>query len=133
MIAIVLPKVKPKILKSEVVIEEKILNDEVVEEHVEKIQESKVQPQHEDKISTFVLETTSKVGTLKAYEEEVMDFNGDEDVKDFDGELSMDSEGIKDLKVCDFDYWLNLNMIITNPMKFSMVNKEVNLLQLKTW
>lgn len=73
-----------------------------------------------------MLETTSIVGSLKTCEEEVMGFNGDKDVKDFDGELSIDSEGIKGLKVCDFDYELHLNMIYINPMKFSMVNKEVD-------
>ena len=110
---------------------EKVLNDEVVEEHVEKIQESKVHPQHEDKISTLVLETTNKVGTLKNCEEEVMGFNGDEDVKDFDGELNMNSEGIKNLKVCDFDYGLNLNIIMTTPMKFSMASKEVDFIAIE--
>ena len=105
-------------------IDEQILEYKVVEERVEKIQESKVTSKHEDRISTLVLETTNKVGTLKTCEEEDMGFSDDEDCK-----ISMDSYGIKDSKVCDFDYGINLNMIITNPMKFSMVI----LMQLKTW
>ena len=117
-------KVKPQLPKPEVKREEKISNDKFVEEYVEKVQESKVTSQHEEKISTFVLKTINKVGTLKTYEEEVMGFNSDEDVKDFDGELSMYSKGIKDLKVYDLDYGLNLNMIMTNPIKFSMVSND---------
>ena len=95
------------------------------------IKELQVYKLQEDKIAN--LASTKEVVVLKTCEDNVMDFNDIDDVNVLDGELSMDSEGIKDLKVCDFDYELNLNMIITNPMKFSMVNKEVNLLQLKTW
>ena len=65
--------------------EEKILNDKVVEEYVEKIQESfffsngeKIQESkvtsHEDKIQTLVLETTKEVGALNTCDEEVAGF-----------------------------------------------------------
>ena len=91
---------------------------------VEKTQDLQICDKFVNEISTLVLETTNKVGTLKTCEEEDMGFSDDEDC-----EISMDSYGIKDSKVCDFDYGINLNMIITNPMKFSMVI----LMQLKTW
>ena len=42
---------------------------------------------------------------------------------------AIESEVINGIKVCDFDYGF-LKMIIKNPIKFSMANK--NLLELKT-
>ncbi|GKB18195.1 hypothetical protein Tco_0852118 [Tanacetum coccineum] len=54
---------------------------EVVEDHIEKIQDLQSYKQHDDKISTLLFQTTNKVDTLKT-SEEVMGFNDDENVKD---------------------------------------------------
>ncbi|GKD68798.1 hypothetical protein Tco_1322888 [Tanacetum coccineum] len=66
----------------EVKVEEKVVKAEVVDEHIEKIQDLQSYKQHDDKISTLLCETTNKVGTLKTCEE-IMGFNDDEDVKSF--------------------------------------------------
>nr|GEY20837.1 transposon Ty3-I Gag-Pol polyprotein [Tanacetum cinerariifolium] len=81
-IAMVPPKVTPQLPKPEVKVEEKIVKAEVVDEHIEKIQDLQNYKQHDDKISTLLFETTNKVGTLKTCEE-IMGFNDDEDVKGF--------------------------------------------------
>ncbi|GJS07286.1 hypothetical protein Tco_0364082 [Tanacetum coccineum] len=52
---------------------------EVVDEHIEKIQDLQNYKQQEDKISTSLFETTNKVGTLKTCEE-ILSFNDDEDI-----------------------------------------------------
>lgn len=115
---------QPHVPMDEVKIEENIFKTEVFEEHIKNIKELQVYKLQEDMIAN--LASTKEVVVLKTCEDNVMDFNDIDDVNVLDGELSMDSEGIKDLMVCDFDYEINLNMIITNPMKVSMVNKEVN-------
>ncbi|GJW36400.1 hypothetical protein Tco_0059320 [Tanacetum coccineum] len=81
-IVMVSPKVIPQLPKPEVKVEEKIVKAEVVDEHIEKIQELQNYKEHEDKILTLLFETTNKVGTLNTYEE-IMGFNDDEDVKGF--------------------------------------------------
>ncbi|GJW76183.1 putative nucleotidyltransferase, ribonuclease H [Tanacetum coccineum] len=81
-IAMVPPKVTPQLPKREVKIEEKIVKDEVVDEHIEKIQDRQNYKQHDDKISTLLFETSNKVGILKTCEE-IMVFNDDEDLKGF--------------------------------------------------
>nr|GEW26356.1 hypothetical protein [Tanacetum cinerariifolium] len=78
--------------------EENILKVQVVDEQVERIQELKSYEQHEDEISSLVLETTKKVGTLKTCAEKVVHFIDDEDVKGFGSELSMDSKHANGLK-----------------------------------
>ncbi|GJX56113.1 hypothetical protein Tco_0286010 [Tanacetum coccineum] len=55
---------------------------EVVEDHIEKIQDLQSYKQHDDKISTLLFQTTNKVDTLKTCEE-IIGFNDDEDVKGF--------------------------------------------------
>ncbi|GJT80134.1 hypothetical protein Tco_1054476, partial [Tanacetum coccineum] len=77
-IAMVSPKVTPQLPNSEVKVEEKIVKAEVVDEHIEKIQDLQNYKQQDDKISTSLFETTNKVGTLKTYEE-IVGFNDDED------------------------------------------------------
>ncbi|GKB63314.1 hypothetical protein Tco_0919500, partial [Tanacetum coccineum] len=84
---------------AEVKDEENILKAEVVDEHVERIQELKSYEQHEDDISSLVLETTKKVGNLKTCVGKVVDFIDDEVVKGFGSELSMNSKRTNDLKV----------------------------------
>ncbi|GJU67611.1 transposon ty3-I gag-pol polyprotein [Tanacetum coccineum] len=79
-IAMVPPKVTPQLPKPKVKVEEKIVKAEVVDEHIEKIQDLQSYKQHDDKISTLLCETTNKVGTLKTCEE-IMSFNDDDDVK----------------------------------------------------
>ncbi|GJS08545.1 transposon ty3-I gag-pol polyprotein [Tanacetum coccineum] len=81
-IAMVPPKVTPQLPKPKVKVEEKIVKAEVVDEHIEKIQDLQNYKQHEDKISTLLFETTNKVDTLKTCKE-IMGFNDDEDVKGF--------------------------------------------------
>ncbi|GJV22324.1 putative nucleotidyltransferase, ribonuclease H [Tanacetum coccineum] len=68
-----------KIFRSKILINN---SAEVVDEHIEKIQDLQNYKQHDDKISTLLFETTNKVGTLKTCEE-IMGFNDDEDVKGF--------------------------------------------------
>ncbi|GJU17315.1 transposon ty3-I gag-pol polyprotein [Tanacetum coccineum] len=81
-IAMVPPKVTLQLPKSEVKVEEKIMKAEVVDEHIEKIQDLQNYKQYDDKISTLLFETKNKVSTLKTCEE-IMGFNDDEDVKGF--------------------------------------------------
>ncbi|GKA38331.1 hypothetical protein Tco_0730882 [Tanacetum coccineum] len=76
------PKVTPQLPKLEVKVEEKIVKAEVVDEHIEKIQDLQSYKQHDEKISTLLFQTTNKVDTLKTCEE-IMGFNDDEDVKGF--------------------------------------------------
>nr|GEY55271.1 putative nucleotidyltransferase, ribonuclease H [Tanacetum cinerariifolium] len=118
-IAMVPPKVTPQLPKPEVKVKEKIVKAEVVDEHIEKIQDLQSYKQHDDKISTLFCETTNKVGTLKTCEE-IMGFNDDEDVKGFNCELKTDFKCVHDLNVRDLDYGLILKMIIKNHIKFSM-------------
>nr|GEX54901.1 RNA-directed DNA polymerase [Tanacetum cinerariifolium] len=65
---------------------------EVVDEHIEKIQDLQNYKQHDDKISTLLFETTNKVDTLKTCEE-IMGFNDDEDVKGFNWSTQPDVLG----------------------------------------
>ncbi|GKC30688.1 hypothetical protein Tco_1037982, partial [Tanacetum coccineum] len=122
-IAMVPPKVTPQLPKPEVKVEEKIVKAEVVDEHIEKIQDLQSYKQHDDKILTLLCETTNKVGTLKTCEE-IIGFNDDEDVKGFNCELKTDFKCVHDLNVRDLDSGLIFRMIIKNHIKFSMVNKE---------
>ncbi|GJT03458.1 hypothetical protein Tco_0824627 [Tanacetum coccineum] len=117
------PKVTPQLPKLEVIVEEKIVKAEVVDEHIEKIQDLQNYKQQDDKISTSLFETTNKVGTLKTFEE-IVGFNDDEDVKGFNFRLHKDFERVHNLNIRDLDYGLILRMIIKNQIKFSMVNKE---------
>ncbi|GJQ90259.1 RNA-directed DNA polymerase [Tanacetum coccineum] len=87
-------KVTPKLPKPEVKVEEKIMKTEVVEDHIEKIQDLQSYKQHDDKISTL----SFKVSTLKTCEE-IIGFNDDEDVKGFNCELKTDFKCIHDLNV----------------------------------
>ena len=130
-IAMAPSEVKPQLSKLEVIVEDKILKDEIVEEYVEKVQESNVTSQHEDKISTLVLETTKEVGVLNTCDEEVAGSKVDVDVKNLENEATK-SLVVKGTQVCDFDCGFILNMIIKNLIKFSMTTKKL-LLQLKTW
>ncbi|GJV21908.1 putative nucleotidyltransferase, ribonuclease H, partial [Tanacetum coccineum] len=122
-IAMVQPKVTPQLPKPEVKVEDKIVKVEVVEDHIEKIQDLQSYKQHDDKISTLLFQTTNKVDTLKTCEE-IMDFNDDEDVKGFKCELKTDFECVHNINVRDLDYGLILKMIIKNQVKFSMANRE---------
>ncbi|GJT80240.1 hypothetical protein Tco_1054582 [Tanacetum coccineum] len=54
-------KVTPQLSKPEVKVKEKIVKAEVVDEHIEKIQDLQNYKQHDDKISTLLFETTNKV------------------------------------------------------------------------
>ncbi|GJS39706.1 RNA-directed DNA polymerase [Tanacetum coccineum] len=103
-IAMVPPKVTPQLPKPEVKVEEKIMKAEVVEDHIEKIQDLQSYKQHEDNISTLSFGTTNKVCTLKTCIE-IMVFNDDEDVKGFN--LDVKRKSIKDKvhreKVFDVD------------------------------
>nr|GEV79699.1 RNA-directed DNA polymerase [Tanacetum cinerariifolium] len=60
-IAMVSPKVKPQLPKSEVKVEEKTVKAEVVDEHVEKIQDLQSYKEHDEKISTLLFGTRNKV------------------------------------------------------------------------
>ncbi|GJS70721.1 hypothetical protein Tco_0703562 [Tanacetum coccineum] len=90
-IAIVPPKVTPQLPKLEVKVEEKIVKAEIVDEHIEKIQDLQNYKQQDDKISTSLFETTNKVGTLKTFEE-IVGLNDDGDVKGFNFGLNKDFE-----------------------------------------
>ncbi|GKC97699.1 RNA-directed DNA polymerase, partial [Tanacetum coccineum] len=90
------PKVTPQLPKLEVKVEEKIVKAEVVEDHIEKLQDLQSYKQHDDNISTFSFRTMNKVGTLKTCEE-IMGFNNDEDVKGFNCELKTDFKCVYDL------------------------------------
>ncbi|GKC42559.1 hypothetical protein Tco_1060281, partial [Tanacetum coccineum] len=79
-IAMVPPKVTPQLPKPEVKGEKKIVKAEVVEDHIEKIQDLQSYKQHDDNISTLSFGTMNKVDTLKTCEE-IKGFNDDEDVK----------------------------------------------------
>ncbi|GJY40168.1 hypothetical protein Tco_0427438, partial [Tanacetum coccineum] len=79
-IAMVPPKITPQLPKLKVKVEEKIVKADVVDEHIEKIQDLQNYKQYDDKFSTLLFETTNKVGTLKTCEE-IMGSNDDEDVK----------------------------------------------------
>ncbi|GJS13852.1 RNA-directed DNA polymerase [Tanacetum coccineum] len=79
-IAMVPPKVTPQLSNPEVKVQEKIVKAEVVDDHIEKIQDLQSYKQHDDNISTLSFRTTNKLGTLKTCEE-IMGFNDDEDVK----------------------------------------------------
>ncbi|GKA57300.1 RNA-directed DNA polymerase [Tanacetum coccineum] len=114
---------RPWRCKPEVKVEEKIMKVEVVDEHIEKIQDLQSYKQHDDKISTLLCETTNKVGTLKTYEE-ILGFNDDEDVKGFNCELKTDFKCVHDLNVHDLNSGLIFRMIIKNHIKFSIVKKE---------
>ncbi|GJY59392.1 transposon ty3-I gag-pol polyprotein [Tanacetum coccineum] len=122
-IAMVSPKVTPQLPKSEVQVEEKTVKAEVVDEHIKKIQDLQNYKQHNDKISTLLFQTTNKVDALKT-SKEIMGFNDDEDVKDFNYELKTNFECVHNLNVRDLDYGLILRMIIKNQVKFSMANRE---------
>ncbi|GJV50101.1 hypothetical protein Tco_1440313 [Tanacetum coccineum] len=122
-IVMVPPKVTPQIPKPDVKVEENIVKAEVVDEHIEKIQDLQSYKQHDDNILTLLCETTNKVDTLKTCEE-IIGFNDDEDVKGFNCVLKTDFKCVHDLKVRALDYWLILRMIIKNHIKFSVVNKE---------
>ncbi|GKC69771.1 hypothetical protein Tco_1115654, partial [Tanacetum coccineum] len=79
-IAMVPPKVTPLLPTPNVKVEEKIVKAEVVDIHIEKIQDLQSYKQHDDNISTLSFETMNTVGTLNTCEE-IMSFNDDEDVK----------------------------------------------------
>nr|GEV45259.1 uncharacterized mitochondrial protein AtMg00860-like [Tanacetum cinerariifolium] len=68
-IAMVPPKVTPQLPKPEVKVEEKIVKADVVEHHIEKIQDFQSYKQYDHKISTLLFQTTNKVDTLKTCEE----------------------------------------------------------------
>ncbi|GJX05269.1 RNA-directed DNA polymerase [Tanacetum coccineum] len=87
------PKVTPQLPKPEVKFEEKIVKAEVVDEHVEKIQDLQSYKEHYEKISTLLFGTRNKVGALKTCEE-IMGFNDDEDVKGF--RVDVKRKSIKD-------------------------------------
>ncbi|GJT25422.1 transposon ty3-I gag-pol polyprotein [Tanacetum coccineum] len=101
-IVMVPPKVTPQLPKPEVKVEEKIVKAEVVDKHIEKIQDLQSYKQHDDKISTLLCETTNKVDTLKTCEE-IIGFNDDEDVKGFNCEPKTDFKCVHDLNVHDLD------------------------------
>ncbi|GJR71516.1 hypothetical protein Tco_0083881 [Tanacetum coccineum] len=122
-IAMVPPKIKPQLPKPEVKVEEKIMKAEVVDEHIEKIQDLQSYKQHDDKVSTLLFEITNKVVTLKTCEK-ITGFNGDEDVKGFNCEIKMDFVCVHNLNVYDLNYRLILRMIIKKQIKFSKANKE---------
>ncbi|GKD42111.1 hypothetical protein Tco_1266756 [Tanacetum coccineum] len=111
------PKVTPQLPKPEVKVKENIVKAEVVDEHIEKIQDLQSYKQHDDNLSTLSFGTTNKVGTLKTCEE-IIGFNDDEDVKGFNCELKMD------FNVHDLDYGLILRMRMKNQINFSLANKE---------
>ncbi|GJS75353.1 putative nucleotidyltransferase, ribonuclease H [Tanacetum coccineum] len=123
-IGMVPPKVTPQLPTSDVKVEEKIVKVEVVDEHIEKIQDLQTYKQHDDNISTLSFGTTNTVSTLKICEE-IMGFNDDEDVKSFNCELKMDFKCVHDLNVHDLDSGLILRMIIKNHIKFSMYDRCV--------
>ena len=118
------PEAKPQLPKPEIKLEQKILKAQFVEEHVEKIQDLQSYEQHEHKISTLVLETTNKVGTLNTCRWKVVGFNDEEDVKGFDCELSVNFECLKDLKAFNDDCTLNLNGWVWEVNGNYLVSKE---------
>ncbi|GKD60302.1 putative nucleotidyltransferase, ribonuclease H, partial [Tanacetum coccineum] len=122
-IVMVPPKVTPQLPTSDVKVKEKIVKAEVVDEHIEKIQDLQTYKQHDDDISTLSFGTKNTVSTLKICEE-ITGFIDDEDVKSFNCELKMDFKCVHDLNVHDLDSGLILSMIIKNHIEFSMVNKE---------
>ncbi|GKE59389.1 hypothetical protein Tco_1498574 [Tanacetum coccineum] len=126
-IAMVPPKVTPQLPKPEVKVEEKIVKAEVVDEHIEKIQDLRNYKQHDDKILILLFETTNKVGTSKTCEE-ITGFNDDEDVKSFNCELKMDFECVYNLNIRD---GLILRLSMKNQIKFSMANKEAIFITIK--
>ncbi|GKE88709.1 hypothetical protein Tco_1566184 [Tanacetum coccineum] len=117
------PKVTPRLPKLEVKVKEKIVKDEVVDEHIEKIQDLQSYKLYDDKISTLLFETMNKVSTLKTCEQ-IMGFTDDEDVQGFNCELKTNFECVNNLNIRDLDYGVILRMSIKNQIKFSMANKE---------
>ncbi|GJY58308.1 hypothetical protein Tco_0458200 [Tanacetum coccineum] len=113
-IAMVSPKVTPQLSKPELKVEEKIVKAEVVDEHVEKIQDLQSYKEHDEKISTLLFGTRNKVSALKTCEE-IMGFNDDEDVKGFNCALKTDFECAPNLNIRDLDYGLILRMRSTKP------------------
>ena len=71
-----------------------------------------------------MLKTTKEVGVLNTCDEEVAGSKVDVDVKNLENEATK-SLVVKGTQVCDFDCGFILNMIIKNPIKLSMENKEV--------
>ncbi|GJT79139.1 reverse transcriptase domain-containing protein [Tanacetum coccineum] len=59
-------KKKSQVPMAEVKLEENILETKVVEDDVEKIQDLHICEQHDNKVSTLLLETTKEVGVLKS-------------------------------------------------------------------
>ncbi|GJS33555.1 hypothetical protein Tco_0531937 [Tanacetum coccineum] len=111
------PKVTPQLPNPEVKVKEKIVQAEVVNEHIEKIQDLQNYKQHDDKILTLLFKTTNTVGTLKICEE-IMGSNDDEDVKGFNYELKMDLECIHNLNVRDLDYGgINVDVTKVNAVR----------------
>ncbi|GJV14381.1 hypothetical protein Tco_1359704 [Tanacetum coccineum] len=108
-IAMVPPKVTPLLPTPDVKVEEKIMKAEVVDEHIEKIQDLQSYKQHDDNISTLSFETTNTVGTLKTCEE-IMSFNDDEDVKGFRVDVKHKSieDKVRREKVFEVDEALNI-------------------------
>ncbi|GJT11759.1 hypothetical protein Tco_0858801 [Tanacetum coccineum] len=105
-IAMVPPKVTPQLPKPEVKVEKKIVKAEVVEDHIEKIQDLQSYKQHDDNISTLSFGTTNKVGTLKTCEE-IMVFNDEEDVK-VDVKRKSIEDKVRREKMFDVDEALNI-------------------------
>nr|GEV01653.1 RNA-directed DNA polymerase, eukaryota, reverse transcriptase zinc-binding domain protein [Tanacetum cinerariifolium] len=103
------PKVTPKLPKPKVKVKENIVKAEVVDEHIEKIQDLQ-NYKRDDKISTLLFETTNKIGTLNTCDE-IMGFNDDEDVKNFNCELKTDFECVHNLNIRDLDYGLTLRIM----------------------
>ncbi|GKB12028.1 hypothetical protein Tco_0845951 [Tanacetum coccineum] len=95
---------RPWRCEPEVKVEEKIVKAEVVDEHIEKIQDLQNYKQQDDKISTSLFETTNKVGTLKTCKETI-GFNDDDDVKGFRVDVKHKSieDKVRREKVFDVD------------------------------
>ncbi|GJQ97121.1 hypothetical protein Tco_0008260 [Tanacetum coccineum] len=77
-IAMIPSEKKSQVPKAEVKLEENILKTKVVEDDVEKIQDLHICEQHDNKVSTLVLETTKEVSVLKSCEDVVGSKNNEE-------------------------------------------------------
>ncbi|GKC12050.1 transposon ty3-I gag-pol polyprotein [Tanacetum coccineum] len=122
-IAMVPPKVTPQLPKPEVKPKEKIVKAEVIDEHIEKIQNLQSYKQYDDKISTLLCETKNKVGTLKTCEE-IIGFNDDEDVKGF--RVDVKCKSIKDKVRCEKLFEVDKALNIENSRASSFQVRGIN-------
>ncbi|GJZ71857.1 hypothetical protein Tco_0635708 [Tanacetum coccineum] len=127
-IAMVPPKVTPQLLKADVKVEEKIMKAEVVDEHIEKVQDLQTYKQHDDNISTLSFGTTNTISTLMTCEE-IIGFNDDKDVKSLncfrvDVKRKSIEDKVRREKVFEVDEALNIDNSRTSSFQVRGINVD---------